>query len=880
MTDVTNTKYFNLVRVPGAQPASPPSTEEPATVINPPGSVVAVPVDHNSTFSKQGGDDQLNEFYHLTFAQFQALQADTSTRRISGGVIQWTGVGFNFVISPMVYKIEGTTLSILNFGSLALDSSSPTLNRTDAIFVDTDLIFKIRKGAEGPTFVPPTINPITEVLVGLIQVPAATTQPAGLTDLILYDENVETTVTFSGPGTGVSNDTADPYVGTFAIKQTVVGNQTTVSFTFAAEQHFETATSLSMWLQMFSAIRSADGLYARWIDLAGNQVGSTAQFTFNKGGQDPSIIDNYQFAAVEFSNFGIGSSLVKKLEITYQRKGTGTNPGWRIDLVKIEDGLTQPAPEPIQISPYIRNGVSSGYIVPPVVTINVDATKFDMSSGFGVHVDRSNLFDPIIIPYVIPARVGVSVDNLATSTVTFLYTNSAGEIVQKTTEPNGADRRVLLEVCQLGHTNNINIANVAPFPFIFEGALDFARDIAAFLGTLSSGNFVTPNGANLSINKAEGKLMAEGINFAIDSQNPNVRTFAEYIAPLLLRRTATGAGTNATILDVGNYGLAGVITSLVPNKYTNQRVYMITNGNLVVTYGQVVYNSMTDALKFQEAELYIKSPNLVKAKLICIIAVKSNATDLSDETSAVFNNIGFSSVGGGSGGSTLSTDIINALEGANAPSAANVFATMADVGGAAAAYLTDLDTWPVLKFDKNYRYIHEMSGPVLISVETLTPPGVVGNFNKLYIKANGVNKPTFTPEFEVVWDNWLNTTGSWNRFFPELTPEGKIIIQIEQAHIGIPGPGSGATVINLVFDNNYVIEHVVAGTVELTLNSTEAQVGYKTLLYVKADGINKPFWPSDLVVTYDNYLNTVGTWNRFLIEWRPENKAISHIINI
>lgn len=200
--------------------------------------------------------------------------------------------------------------------------------------------------------------------------------------------------------------------------------------------------------------------------------------------------------------------------------------------------------------------------------------------------------------------------------------------------------------------------------------------------------------------------------------------------------------------------------------------------------------------------------------------------------------------------------------------------------GPSGPYLTDLDTFPVLKFDKNYRYVHTMVGALAISSELVTPVAVLGNFCKLYIKANGVNKPTFSSEFEIVWDNWANAAGSWNRILAEYTPEGKILTQIEQASVGTAGGGTGLTVITLTFEENYVLSHVITGSVQIQLDDADAEVGFRTILYFKADGVNKPFWSSDFVVTYDNYVNEAGVWNRFFLEYRPENKVLTNIINI
>lgn len=201
-------------------------------------------------------------------------------------------------------------------------------------------------------------------------------------------------------------------------------------------------------------------------------------------------------------------------------------------------------------------------------------------------------------------------------------------------------------------------------------------------------------------------------------------------------------------------------------------------------------------------------------------------------------------------------------------------------GGGSVEYLTDLDTWPILKFDKNYRYIHEMTGPIEISAHLLAPLPVPGNFNKIYIKANGVDKPDFTELFEVIWDNWNNTAGHWNRVYPEYTPEGKVILQIEQAHLGTANDGSGSNTITVTFEANHVQQHIISASTQIVIDPTDAEVGFETILYIKSDGVNKPFWDSDdVVVTYDNYINLADVWNRFKIEWRPENKAVLQIIN-
>jgi hypothetical protein len=53
-----------------------------------------------------------------------------------------------------------------------------------------------------------------------------------------------------------------------------------------------------------------------------------------------------------------------------------------------------------------------------------------------------------------------------------------------------------------------------------------------------------------------------------------------------------------------------------------------------------------------------------------------------------------------------------------------------------------------------------------------------GNIRVDYLTANGVNKPTFSSDFIVVWDNWLNTNGQLNTITFEYLPSGKIAVDM------------------------------------------------------------------------------------------------------
>jgi hypothetical protein len=200
-------------------------------------------------------------------------------------------------------------------------------------------------------------------------------------------------------------------------------------------------------------------------------------------------------------------------------------------------------------------------------------------------------------------------------------------------------------------------------------------------------------------------------------------------------------------------------------------------------------------------------------------------------------------------------------------------------GGGGTTGRTELTGFPVIPFDKEYYYTHEMSGPVEISVNTTLPRSIPNN-TILYVKANGTDKPTFktSDNFSIVLDGWNNTAGEWNRIQLEWSPQGNPVVQIMDTS-GDANPGTGATVITLTFDEDDSFSHVITGTVSLSVDTTGAVVAKRVIGWFQADGTNKPMWSSPIECNYDTYVNEAGIWNRFYLEWTPENKVTLQIQN-
>jgi hypothetical protein len=311
------------------------------------------------------------------------------------------------------------------------------------------------------------------------------------------------------------------------------------------------------------------------------------------------------------------------------------------------------------LTPAFNLSVPTGVCEGGILSINADPTKFNISDGFGYIADLYTDTDPanaIITKVTWSGLTAQTVTNLATSTVSFIYINSAGAIVQSTTEPTEETLRDYIYIGQLGHSNLTSISTAISQPSVSQSPMSQLRDLWGEIGFVNAGNEISANGTNLSINKSNGFLTGLGINFENAIKTPNRKNYPAQTLATIRRRTQTGGtGTNTT-LDVANYDLGGTVTAITGTKAQNQRVFLLPSGNIIVQYGQVLYNSLTDAVQGIETETFIELENVKTGQLIAIISVTSNCTSLQDTSRARIKNVGkFGEVNVGAGASSVST---------------------------------------------------------------------------------------------------------------------------------------------------------------------------------------------------------------------------------
>ncbi len=323
---------------------------------------------------------------------------------------------------------------------------------------------------------------------------------------------------------------------------------------------------------------------------------------------------------------------------------------------------------------------STGLLKGGVITVNGgDPALFDISAGFIQVADAYT--DPLaptsqVVPF--GPFVAQTVTALATAAQTEISINASGNIVQRTVAPTDSLLREEANIGSLLHASGVAI----------DGVIDTAVGVAVSPGNtlaglslalgpiVPTGNIFSANGANLLLNKSAGTIWIVGANIKVDPQSPD----------LPVQAGLTGATWFYTWQDGGgNWEVAFPVTDIVPgkyddgtggtgtpdgvvtgNKWTTQRIYMSTTNQVLVYYGQTIYNSEAEAQAQLTTATALDNPAFLGAIFRGWLIVKGNATALNDGATAQFFSAGkFGS--NPSAGSTSTTTLQQGYENSPVP---------------------------------------------------------------------------------------------------------------------------------------------------------------------------------------------------------------------
>jgi hypothetical protein len=268
-------------------------------------------------------------------------------------------------------------------------------------------------------------------------------------------------------------------------------------------------------------------------------------------------------------------------------------------------------------------------------------TTFNVGPVEGWIIDNvTEPANPTIRLIIYPGSTGNTALYVSSATETYILLTSGLTIIQQTTFPTPQQRRQNLYLGKFGHANKQYLINAFNEPDSSLSPVSQLRDILTPIRLINGGIYPSANGNSLTFNSSAGVLYGLGIGYITNKLDPNSLSVSGTSPCTFQYRTQTGGtASNTTLITPGVYDNNGVVTSVGggSNSSTNQRIYLVQNGQFRLQYGQQVYGNLAAAIEASQSEAFTTFSNFRdNAILIGILSVNKNATNLSDITQARF----------------------------------------------------------------------------------------------------------------------------------------------------------------------------------------------------------------------------------------------------
>tara|TARA_R110000868_G_scaffold161317_1_gene391504 strand:+ start:10876 stop:12528 length:1653 start_codon:yes stop_codon:yes gene_type:complete len=298
---------------------------------------------------------------------------------------------------------------------------------------------------------------------------------------------------------------------------------------------------------------------------------------------------------------------------------------------------------------------ATGLLTGGVLSTGTAATEYSITDGTGQVIAADGTATPVSWT----GKTNITPVALLTANISFVGITSAGAVIESTAPFTNLELRTIIQLGVAVHVNRTTVDAVNNEQHISYNTNCQLNDLTDAIGFFNvSGNVVSPNGANLNIDKSAGVMYGVGVNYAVDVNNPNALTLALLTAASFQYRFSDGSnGVTGTAVDPDNIDDgAGGLTALANNQWSIQRAYSFTSNNLKLQRGQVSYGSKDLAIAGITSGSFVTEPSIAANGLLRgFLVIIEGATDLSDSAESVFiEATRFQSAAGGVG-STAST---------------------------------------------------------------------------------------------------------------------------------------------------------------------------------------------------------------------------------
>jgi hypothetical protein len=264
----------------------------------------------------------------------------------------------------------------------------------------------------------------------------------------------------------------------------------------------------------------------------------------------------------------------------------------------------------------VLHTTSTGLSEGGFLSVNTDATKFDIAAGFGYIVDgHTDVESPTSTKVTFTQKLAVVPQFLATHNASYVSIDINGNVFQTAAPLTSTQRRNYIRLGLLVHPNRTTIFITNNKPTINVELGGQVQDILDALGFRSlSGNRVLPAASTgMEIKKEIGTAFKPGANFDTLITQPH-SFILQAQSPITFRyRLQNGnEGTDRTTLDPKIYDLNGVETAIPPTATlaSVQQVYIFQEGDVRIQPGQKYYNNLTEAVTGLNSSVFNTEENI------------------------------------------------------------------------------------------------------------------------------------------------------------------------------------------------------------------------------------------------------------------------------
>ena len=285
--------------------------------------------------------------------------------RSGGSVIHLTGYTYtvslaSYVIGGILYNTPAT--------SITLATADPTNPRIDVIAINDQEEVVVLQGVPSSDPQQPTVDPATQIALTYVLLLANSSEPAGISNDLIYDENIEWTTGSAGVTVNFSSN-IDPFSNSICASVGLIDNNNLIYFTKGTSLLSTDFESISLFLKLRESASNFHNLFVQFFN-SGSPVSNEVALSFDRADDA-----NWQPLILQLSAFSFSSSDFDTVQLRWsETKPLPSHLGFYLDLIRLQAGVEQ-----VTISNSVKligdvtaNGETGSPIQTTLATVNVN----------------------------------------------------------------------------------------------------------------------------------------------------------------------------------------------------------------------------------------------------------------------------------------------------------------------------------------------------------------------------------------------------------------------------------------------------------------------------------------------------------------------------